>query len=268
MQKIVFTSILLLMSCQDNVTSDIKNTYDDDIADLTYLNGYFFTTNYDLSMDGGSQIDLFKFKITNIYEDLFGDNIYLEDSYDLSMNGQGYLAITNDGNDLYLQSRETKAIFKVSSVGERDFKKIDTIQTNWQPSGIAYNNDKDSLITLYRNLDDLNEYRMRTISKDIEHSGSDITFNLDMINTSYSGVYAIEYYNSKMYFLGVDTSGTDILLSFQNNIFNIEASIADSTIVGICQTGTGGIWGSFRDRRFENSIYKLKYYFISVIFKS
>ena len=157
----------------------------------------------------------------HIYEDLFGDNIYLEDSYDLTMNGQGYLAITNDGNNLYFAiKRETKAIFKVSSVGERDLRKIDTIQTNWQPSGIAYNNDKDSLITLYRNLDDLNEYRMRTISKDIEHSGSDI-INLDMI-TSYSGVYAIEYYNSKMYFLGVDTSGTDILLSFQNNILTLK----------------------------------------------
>ena len=250
MQKIVFTSILLLFSCQDNVTSDIKNTYDDDIADLTYLNGYFFTTNYDLSMDGGSQIDLFKFNVNDI-DGATADDIYLEDSYDLSMNGQGYLAITNDGNDLYLQSKETKAIFKVSSIGERDFTKIDTIQTNWQPSGIAYNNDKDSLITLYRNLDDLNEYRMRTISKDIEHSGTDITFNVDMIDTSYNGIYAIEYYNSKMYFLGVDTSGTDILLSFQNNTFTIEASISDSTIVGICQTDIGEIWGSFRDRRFE-----------------
>ena len=161
--------IILLLGCDGSISNINKNTYDDDIADITFLNNSFFTTNYDLSMDGGSQIDLFKFYAEEVWVDgsLNVGNIYLDDSYDLLMNGQGYLAITNDGNDIYLQSKETKIIYKVSPIGERDFMKIDSISLNWQPCGIAYNYNNDSLVTLYRNLNQLKEYRFRTISKNI-----------------------------------------------------------------------------------------------------
>ena len=55
---------LLIVRCEDNSLNDTsKNTYYDDIADITYLNGSFFTTNYDLSNNAGSQIDLIKFVI-------------------------------------------------------------------------------------------------------------------------------------------------------------------------------------------------------------
>ena len=72
-----------------------KNTYYDDISDITYLNESFFTTNYDMSGYAGSQIDLIKFNHND-------ETTTLEDKFDLGLNGQGFLTITNDGTDLFL----------------------------------------------------------------------------------------------------------------------------------------------------------------------
>ena len=252
MKKVLFIMMFIILSTScDSLyqTDDIKNTYDDDISDITSMNGYFFTTNYDLSGNGGSQIDLLKFNV---------DNNLLEDSYDLMINGQGYLAITNDGQNIFLQSKETKLVFKVSTIGEKDWIKTDSISLNWQPSGIAYNLENDSLTTLYRNLDNLNEYRLRTLSKDFEQPASrDIIFNILIADKSYNGMYAIEYYNSKLYILGVDTTGTDILMRLNDNELFLELSLEDSLIVGISkiQNSSGsfddGLYGSFRNKRFE-----------------
>ena len=69
---------------------------------------------------------------------------------------------------------------------------------NWQASGIAYDSDKDSLILFYRNLDDRTQYRARTVDKDnILNSENDVTFTIDNVDTTYHGVYAIEYFESK-----------------------------------------------------------------------
>ena len=159
------------MSCDEsrNINTS-KNTFYDDISDITYLSEYFYTTNYDLSGNAGSQIDLLKFLISN------DSTIILEDSYDLGMNGQGYFAITNDGENLYLQSRSTGGVLKLSSVGEWGFFEIDLVASNWQSSGIAYDSDKDSLILFYRNLGDRTQYRARTVAKDkILNSENDVT---------------------------------------------------------------------------------------------
>jgi len=49
MKKILLITLFIL-SCEDSPVIDTnKNTYYDDIADITYLNGYFFSTNYDLT---------------------------------------------------------------------------------------------------------------------------------------------------------------------------------------------------------------------------
>ena len=171
--------LLLIVGCEDNSLNDTsKNTYYDDIADITYLNGSFFTTNYDLSNNAGSQLDLIKFKYEN------DSSAYLDNSYDLNMNGQGYLAIANNGLDLFLQSRESHLLIKCSVTGELANMTMDTIDTNWQPCGLTFNNDNDSIITLYRNLDTLSKYRAITIAQDLSFStSSDITFNLDFIDT-------------------------------------------------------------------------------------
>ncbi|NQV15630.1 hypothetical protein HQ531_09250 [bacterium] len=237
---------MLLFSCEDKlVINTDKNTYYDDIADLTYLNGHFFTTNYDLSGHAGSQIDLLKYEY-NV------EHILISDSYDLDMNGQGYLAITNDGTDLYLQSRFSQLIVKSSAIGERAFLRADDIETNWQPSGLAYNENNDSLTALYRNLNDLSQYRIRTISKDISSEATrDELFQIDFVDTTYHGIYAMEYHDSNFYMLGVDTSQVDILITFDQDLGLLSTEeISDSTVVGLCFR-EDNLYFSYRDKRIE-----------------
>jgi len=245
--SLIILSAFFILGCEEDYLIDTtKNTYHDDIADITFLNGSFFTTNYDLSNNAGSQIDLIKFKYKN---DSFS---YLDDSYDLNMNGQGYLAITNNGLDLFLQSKESYLLIKCSTVGELVNTFIDTINTNWQPCGLTFNNENDSLIILYRNLNSLSQYRARTISQELTfQSSSDIIFNFNFIDTTHHGVYAIEYKNSRFYMLGVDTAHNDIII-ITNNTFQVTAldTIPDSTVVGL-SFKENDLFLSYRDRKIE-----------------
>ncbi len=239
----------MLLSCEESLDMDTsKNTFYDDISDITYLNGYFYSTNYDLSGNSGSQIDLLKFLVPN------DSTFFLEDKYDLGMNGQGYFAITNDGENLFLQSRSNSGVLKLSTVGEQGFFIMDSVASNWQPSGITYNNDKDSLILFYRNLDDLTNYRARTVSEEnILNSGSDATFTIENVDTTYYGAYAVAYTDSNYLFLGVNQFGEDVLYQINSNYgITSQTAIEDSTVVGLCIKNSN-LYFSYRNRRIESS---------------
>lgn len=235
--------LLGFISCDDDSLEidTTKNTYHDDIADITFVNDHFYSTNYDFSGNAGPQIDLLKFSTD-------GKNI--DDSFDLRMNGQGYLAITNDGTDVYLQSINTSSIIKCSLIGERIYMKWDGLSgSQWRESGLCYQKDADSLLILYRNLQNPIQYRARTVSKESPNlSGSDIVFNLDSVDITNYGVYAIEYFDSSFYMLGVNSAGKDILVISDYNFsdYSIE-EIPDSTVVGLCFKGND-LYLSYRDR--------------------
>jgi hypothetical protein len=225
----IFLIIFFLTGCGESLFIDTsKNTYYDDIADITYVNDHFFTTNYDLSGHSGSQIDLMKFT---------SDGSAFDDSYDLEMNGQGYFAMTSDGTDIYLQSRNNGGIFRVSTIGERIYVTTDSVSPEeWQSSGICYLSEKDSLLLLYRNLSDRTEYRARTVSKTaLLPAGTDLTFHIGFIDTTYFGIWAISVKDSAFYMLGVDTLLQDKLI-ITDLQFNVTATedIPDSTVVGLC----------------------------------
>ena len=238
---------LLLFSCEEDIyiESD-KNTYYDDIADITALNGSFFSTNYDLSGHAGSQIDLLRFKENS------SADYYIDGSYDLDMNGQGYFAITNDGVDLYLQSRNTNLIVKCSPIAQKAYTRMDDVENNWQPCGLAYDGERDSLLALYRNRQALDQYRLRTLSKNGDFTaGGDKYFSMDFIEQGANGVYAMEFYNGSLFMLGVDTSNTDALVIL-DQAFQVEHIdlILDSTVVGLCFQ-QNELFFSYRDKRIE-----------------
>ena len=54
-KRLLFLSpILFILSCQNGLEIDTsKHTATDPIADITYLNGYFYTTNLDNSANAG-----------------------------------------------------------------------------------------------------------------------------------------------------------------------------------------------------------------------
>ena len=169
--------LFIFLSCEDKLNiNTYKNTYYDDISDITHLNNSFYTTNYDLSDNAGSQVDL-------IVLGLNDNGSYLDDKFALELNGQGYFSITNDGTDLYFQSRTTQLIFKASAIGELSYAKYDSLGTHWLPSGITYNVNNDSIISLYRNQNSNNQYRLRVISKDVaESSHRDVLFEINDID--------------------------------------------------------------------------------------
>ena len=244
---IVLIAFLFILGCEDDSPLNLdKCSYCDDIADITYLNGSFYTTNYDLSGNAGSQIDLFKYVVWE------NGHVFIDDKFDLEMNGQGYISITSDGSDLYLQSRHTGIYRKYSPVGDLIFTSYDTISTNWQPCGITYLSEKDSLLTLYRNLDTLTQYRARIISKDNLYSSSlDTIFHFDFIDTTYHGIYAIASNGSSFYMLGVNSDMEDILVITDNNFSNPkQLTVNDSSVVGLCFKGND-LYFSYRDKRIK-----------------
>jgi len=233
--------LLLLAACEkESNINTYKDTYNDDIADITYLGESFYTTNYDLSGNSGSQIDLLKFT---------SEGSCLEDAFDLGMNGQGYLAITDDGRDIYMQSREFGWVIKCSPVGELVYIKSDSLTANWKAGGICYRDDLDSLVLFYRNSEAPREVRIRIVSKDDPVMATrDTIVKYDFLDESI-GLYATDYYNTVYYLLGVDTTGKDILIQTDRDMSIISrVIIADSTVVGVCKTDKN-LYLSYRNRR-------------------
>lgn len=238
--------LLLFISCSDSlILNTSKNIYHDDIADITYLNHSFFTTNHDLSHNAGSQIDLLSYEIGQ-------DHIYLDNSFSLGLNGQGYLAITNNGTDLFLHSRNTHLIFKMSQVGELAFTKIDTIDKRWIPSGIAFDQLKDSIIFMYKNSDQNNEYRLRLTSMDIsETSTRDTLFILSDLDSTSQGVYSIAYGDSNLYLLTANQNNHTLLtLDYYTLAVKTTEIIEDSTLAGI-EIVSDSIYFSYKDKKIE-----------------
>ena len=89
-QLFIISIAFLILSCQNGLEIDTsKQTATDSIADISYLNGYIYTTNLDNSTNAGPQIDLYK----------FNDSLLPVDRYPLDLNGQGYMAICNDSSN-------------------------------------------------------------------------------------------------------------------------------------------------------------------------
>ena len=236
---------MFIISCEDSLFIDTeKNTYHDDISDISYINNSFFTTNFDLSDNAGDQIDLIKLGLNDQSE------AYMQDKFNLGLNGQGYLSMTNDGKDLFLQSRSTQLIFKVSTIGELSYTKYDSIGTHWLPSGIAFDTVRDSIIFLYRNQHKNDQYRLRLGSKEISNTSTrDIQFIISDIDTTSHGVYSMAYAEPYLYMLAVK-DGEDVLVTFNYEELTIEntQSIEDSTVVGI-EVLNSSIYLGYRDRR-------------------
>ena len=101
--------ILFILSCQNGLDINTsKHTATDPMADITYLNGFFYTTNLDRSGNAGSQIDLY----------IFDSKSLPVNRYPFDLNGQRYLAAANDGSNIYFQPRFTDYIVKSTPLGE------------------------------------------------------------------------------------------------------------------------------------------------------
>ena len=221
MKKLSFIIMLFVFSCQNGIDIDTSRlTATDPIADITYLNDIFYTTNLDLSGNSGPQIDLFLF-------DLDANPI---NRFELPLNGQGYLAACNDGSNLYFQPRFTDYIFMSTLLGEIYWFQSDNFPDNtadttstfmyWRGRGLAWSDTK--LVVLYRHYNDSTLYRGRylQVNNDTLQTILDTTITWNHLDNY--GAYAMEYNPDTQGFwvLATDTLNQNILFEvdyyFQN----------------------------------------------------
>jgi hypothetical protein len=210
----------------DKVIDTSSNTATDPIADITYMKGHFYTTNFDNSMKSGSQI--FLYHISN-------DGLIIENKIDLIMNGQGYLAIANDGTDLYLQSRQYNSIIKCSTVGEVYYNDWFVGDGQKQGCGICYAEEYDSLCVLSRNLNKVMIYELLFVDKNNPNNWHiKASAELPDLNMS-TGAFAIDIKENELYILGQDTTNTDILLRTDLSLkVQYFKSLATDSTTGLC----------------------------------
>jgi len=260
---ILFPSLIIL-SCQGSLDINTsKHTATDPIADITYLNGYFYSTNLDRSGNSGPQIDLYKFD---------GESLPVN-RFPLDLNGQGYLAAANDGKNLYFQPRFTDYIFKSTPLGELYWYQSDYFPDNdstfmyWRGRGLTWADS--NLIALYRHKDDSTLYRWRflNVNGDGFQTVKDTTVIWEHLNDI--GVFALEVEletinipdttgiqgNSTYdnYILAaVDTTNNYILfkvsksLVYENYFFQLE-----DEVMGVTNGVDNKIFLSYPDRRIE-----------------
>jgi hypothetical protein len=227
MKRLILGITVLFASCNgDRIIDTSCDTAHDPFSDITYLNSGFYSTNNDASMNAGPQI--FLYKTSN-------DGRYLDDIFNLNMNGQGYLAITDDGHDLYLQSRDFNSIIKCSPVGEVYYHAWDITNSQMQGCGICYLPDADSLCVLARDYRRLNHYSLLFADKNNPHfwkikASSDIN-----LFSSDQGAYAIKMRDHDLFILGRDTTDTDVLIksNLSLDVIDLKSPDADS-IAGFC----------------------------------
>jgi len=243
---------LLILSCQNGLEVDTgKHTATDPIADITYLKGYFYTTNLDLSTNSGPQINLYKIDSTS----------FPVNRFDLELNGQGYLASANDGINLYFQPRYTDYILKISPVGDIFWFKSDYFPENtadttttfmhWGGRGITWADT--NLVVLYHHKKDSTLYRWRYLTVENDFSTvKDTVVIWEHLNNS--GVFALDYDPIKEEFLLAATDSTNNYILFTvNNKLEYDNSyyeIPDSAL-GITVDDNSKIYLSLPDRKIE-----------------
>lgn len=236
--------VLFSLSCENElIINTSRDTYHDPIGDITYLDGYFFTTNNDASGHAGPQIFLYKFS---------KNGHFVESAYDLGMNGHGYISIANDGHDLYLQSRLFNQIYKISTVGEHVYKPISLLGSDWQGSGIAFLHGKDSLFVLYRSTKSPTWYSAYICpTENPKIFGRRVDFNWPAFGKSESGILAVDYRSDRFVFLAVDTSLHKVLIFTDWDFQPLEVrKLDDSTAVGLCFV-EDEIYLAYENRRIE-----------------
>jgi hypothetical protein len=224
---IVLGASVLLLSCdRDKFVNTTVNTVADPFADITYLDDAFYTTNNDSSMHAGPQIFLYR---------ISGDGLYPENKFNLDMNGQGYFAMTNDGQNLYLQSRTFGSVLKCSPVGEIYYNRWFVGPRQWQSCGIGYVPAVDSLCALVRDERALDHYELLYVDKtnpdnwQVKASATIPAFG------GTTGAYALKVNGNGLYILGQDTTGMNMFAQTNLRLDSVQLiALNTDSITGFC----------------------------------
>ena len=253
MKKVISLTVLLIISCQNGIDIDTtKYTATDPIADITYMNNYFYTTNLDSSGNAGPQIDLFQ----------FDSDANPMNRFALPLNGQGYMAATNDGNNLFFQPRFTDYIFKSTPLGEIFWYQSDNFPDNtsdttstfmyWRGKGLAWADT--NLVALYCRKDSSTQYRGRFlhINNDTLQTVLDTTVTWGHLDSF--GAYAMEYniLTNGFWVLATDSLNRYILFEVDSNfVYDGNYQVIDGNPMGISIGPGPKLYLSYPERQIE-----------------
>ena len=252
MKKTLIITAFYIISCQNGIDiNTTKQTITDSIADITYLNGSFFTTNLDASGNAGPQIDLYKF-----------DESILINQYPMELNGQGYMATANDGSNLYFQPRFTDYIFKINPVGNIFWYQSDNFPDNtsettstfmyWRGRGLAWADT--NLVVLYCHKDDSTRYRGRYLHINNGNFQTVIDTSAAWGHLNNNGAYAMEYntITKGFWVLAMDSLNQYILFEVDASfIYDGNFDIINGDPMGISMGPGSELFLSYPDRQIE-----------------
>jgi hypothetical protein len=243
----IFSLSIIFFSCKDDNPIDTSSSaLYDPFADITFLNNGFYTTNYNTSMKAGPQVFLYR---------ISSDGKVVENKFDLGMNGQGYLAITSDSTNLFLQSRDFNSVIKCSPVGEIFYNFWFIRPSPWLGCGIGYIQSLDSLCVLTRDLNNLNNYELLYVDKNNPNNWRVKSSATIQGLSKTTGAYAIEVRGSELYILGQDTTDMDVLVRTNLSLDTLEfMSLNTDSTTGFCFKGND-LYFSHLNRNIEKRSY-------------
>ena len=194
---------VVLTGCETTTEIDVSRDIDaDPLGDITLLDDIVYATNNDASGHAGSQVDLMRFAV---------DGTPLE-ATPVALNGQGYMSACSDGQDIYLQSRASGQLFRLTLGGiawtRRDAFVSDqaTAGVTMLARGIAYAASEDSFVILYQEAD-TNLYTTRRIGPDFEAVGSSTTFAWETFAPTSADVITVTWHDGRLWAIGAGGDG-------------------------------------------------------------
>ncbi len=215
-----------LGACDDDpdINTD-RDTASDPFGDIAALGSAIYATNDDQSGNAGSQVGLFPFAL---------DGTAAGAEMVLDLNGCGYLAMTDDDQNLLLQVRGTGRVINVSPAGELRWIRLDTemMDGGWRACGICRRPGADEVVALYTQDD--STFVARTYNLDLsEVVATTDEFGWDGLPPP---VYprALVHDGTQWVVLATDADGANVTVTLDSAFDDIGTPVAEAaTMTGL-----------------------------------
>jgi hypothetical protein len=228
-----------ICACDDeaDITTD-RDTASDPFGDIAAVGEVIYATNDDHSGNAGSQVGLFPFAL---------DGTPAGEELVLDLNGCGYLAMTDDEDNLLLQVRGTGRVINVSPAGALRWIRLDTemMDAGWRACGICRRPGADEVVALYTRND--STFVARTYNLDLsEVVDTTDPFGWDGLPAP---VYpqALVHDGTQWVVLATAADGAKVTIALDSTFADLGAPVAEAeTMTGLAVAG-GWYYAAYED---------------------
>jgi hypothetical protein len=228
-----------ICACDDepDIVTD-RDTASDPLGGIAALGATLYATNDDQSGHGGSQVGLFPFAL---------DGTPAGAEVSLGLNGCGYLAMTDDGENLLLQIRGTGRVIAVTPAGALLWNRLDAerLDGGWRACGICRRPGADELVALYTRDD--HAFVARTYNLDFtEVLATTAAFTWDSFPTT---VFprALVHDGMQWVVLAADADGAMVTFALDGAFDDVGAPIVEAANMTGLAVADGWYYAAFAD---------------------